>query len=488
MPVRTVVVGADVPSTFTDRLQALREQLAVPAVFPAEVQRAAEEAVAAPQLPELDRTELALVTIDPLGSRDLDQAVHIRRDDHDFVVSYAIADVGAFVTPGGPLDLESHRRGLTLYAPDQRTLLYPSTMSEAGASLLPEVTRPALVWTIRLTDRGRMRSADVVRAMVRSRAQLTYQQAQQAIDAPSLTELETDALGGAEALETLRLLKTVGRLREQQERQRGGVSLDLPEQVVVEGPDGWRLEFRAPLPVEGWNAHISLLTGMAAAHIQLYGQVGILRTLPPADHSAIRKLHATAKALGLHWRSELDYPEFVRTLDPARPADAAMLNACTSLFRGAGYKAFSGGMPEQAEHAALAIEYAHTTAPLRRLVDRYVGEICLALCADRPVPEWAITALDRLPAEMTAADHLQKRYERAVLNLAELFVLADQVGDVFDGTVIEVEDSRRRGTVMIKEPAVEAKIIGDHLPLGHDVEAKLISAEAEQGSVAFQLV
>ena len=496
MPVRTVTLAHEVPPDFTDRLRALRTELEIPAEFPEDVQRAAERAIVSPRLPQLDRTDLALVTIDPPGSRDLDQAVHIRRDNHDFVVSYAIADVGAFVSPGDPLDLESHRRGLTLYAPDERTLLYPGTMSEGGASLLPNETRPALLWTIRLTDQGRMRSADVARAMVRSRAQLTYRQAQDAIDAEQTSADQTRAdqpaasnasLGGPEALQTLQLLKAVGRLREQRERQRGGVSLDLPEQEVSLGPDGWRLDFRAPLPVEGWNAQISLLTGMAAAHIQLYGQVGILRTLPPADHDAIRRLHQTAKALRLPWRSELDYPEFVRSLDPARPADAAMLTACTRLFRGAGYKAFSGGVPEQAEHAALAIEYAHATAPLRRLVDRYVGEICVALCADQPVPAWVITTLDKLPAEMAAADRLQKRHERALLDLAEVFVLADQVGDVFAGTVIEVE-SRSRGTVMIKEPAVEARITGDHLPLGHDVEAKLISAEADQGAVAFQLV
>ena len=75
-----------------------------------------------------------------------------------------------------------------------------------------------------------------------------------------------------------------------------------------------------------------------------------------------------------------------------------MLSACTVLFRGAGYHAFSGGVPDDAEHAAIASDYAHVTAPLRRLVDRYAGEVCLALCAGVPVPGWALRALDALPA------------------------------------------------------------------------------------------
>ncbi len=240
--------------------------------------------------------------------------------------------------------------------------------------------------------------------------------------------------------------------------------------------------------MEGWNAQISLLTGMAAAHIMLYGQVGILRTLPPADRRDLRRLHSTAKALRVPWPAELDYPEFVRSLDPSRPDHAAMINACATLFRGAGYKAFSGGIPEQAEHAALAIDYAHVTAPLRRLVDRYAGEICLALCADRPVPDWVIRDLDQLPAEMSRADQQAKRYERAVIDLVEVLLLRDRVGDTMIGTVVEVAEKGDRGEVMIKDPAVAARVRGAHLPLGHEVEVKLISADAEQGTVEFALV
>jgi exoribonuclease R len=279
----------------------------------------------------------------------------------------------------------------------------------------------------------------------------------------------------------------VGELRLQRERDRGGVSLQIPDQEVRVDDGAWTLGFRTPLPVDGWNAQISLLTGMAAADIMLYGQVGVLRTLPPADNGSLRRLRQTAKALHIHWPAELDYPEFVRSLDPARPDHAAMLNACTALFRGAGYCAFSGSIPEDVEHAALAVEYAHATAPLRRLVDRYVSEICLALCADRPVPTWVLQALDALPEEMMVAERRAKKYERAIVDLIEVFLLSDRVGETFTGTVVEVDEHKARGVAMIKDPAVEARVRGERLPLGHEVSLRLTSADYAKGAVEFEL-
>ena len=83
---------------------------------------------------------------------------------------------------------------------------------------------------------------------------------------------------------------------------------------------------------------------MAAADIMLYGQVGILRTMPPADADSLRRLRQVAKALKIVWPPELDYPDFVRTLNPTWPDHAAMLNSSTVLFREAGYRSFSGGI------------------------------------------------------------------------------------------------------------------------------------------------
>jgi exoribonuclease R len=222
----------------------------------------------------------------------------------------------------------------------------------------------------------------------------------------------------------------------------------------------------------------------------LYGQVGILRTMPPADSDSLRRLRQVAKALRIVWPPETDYPDFVSGLTPTRPDQAAMLNACTVLFRGACYRSFSGGIPENVDHAALASDYAHTTAPLRRLVDRYSGEICVALCSDQPVPEWVLRGLDALPEQMETAERRAKKYERAIIDLTEVYLLAHRVGQTFPGTVIEVDRDKRHGTVMIAEPAVEGRVATEdgRLPLGQRVSVRLASADYAQGAVAFELV
>ncbi|HEV2929355.1 MAG TPA: RNB domain-containing ribonuclease, partial [Propionibacteriaceae bacterium] len=113
MPARKVGLPDELPLELADGLAAIRTSLEVPEGFPAEVLAAAEQAAAQPRLPDRDRTDIELITIDPEGSRDLDQAVHLTRDGAGFLVSYAIADVAAFVRAGDPVDLEAHRRGMT---------------------------------------------------------------------------------------------------------------------------------------------------------------------------------------------------------------------------------------------------------------------------------------------------------------------------------------------------------------------------------------
>ncbi|MGZ4548733.1 MAG: RNB domain-containing ribonuclease, partial [Blastococcus sp.] len=122
-----------VPAAAQPDFAAIRAEFDVPEEFPADVLAQAAEVVAEPPLPELDATDVPLVTLDPAGSRDLDQAVHLAPRGAGFRVTYAIADVGGFVPLGSPLDREARRRGQTLYSPDRRTPLHPPELSEGAA-------------------------------------------------------------------------------------------------------------------------------------------------------------------------------------------------------------------------------------------------------------------------------------------------------------------------------------------------------------------
>lgn len=475
---RRLKIPGEFKSRIAQGLAAIRHEQDLPEGFAADVESCAEHAAPNPCMPLLDLTEIAFVTIDPAGAMDLDQALFVERRDGGFRAHYAIADVAAFVRAGDAVDKEARRRGETLYGGNSKIPLHPKVLSEGAASLLPQQLRPALVWCIDLDEHGAIVTAMVRRARVCSRLRLDYDQVQTMIDSDQHDPMWS-------------VLREIGELRLARERERGGISLPLPVQEVTADSTGrWQLTFRARHPVEDWNAQISLLTGMAAAELMIRHRIGILRTLPPPLPQDIARLRRSAAALAIDWPQGLDYPSFIRRLDPARADHVAMMVDATTVLRGAGYVSFDGDLPESHTHGALAANYAHTTAPLRRLVDRFVGEICVALCAGEPVPAWVREALPELPMRMSESGRRASRYERAVLDLAEAQVLSTRVGEVFDASVIDVNATHpEQGQIMLRDPAVTAGITAAHaLPLGQNVRVRLVEADPVRRHTRFELL
>lgn len=492
-----------------EALGALRTELELPGPYPEEAVSDAEAAVARLRLPDYDLTAVEFVTIDPASSTDLDQALFIEADDGGgYHVLYAIADVPAFVRPGGPLDAETRHRGQTFYAPDGRIPLHPEVISEGAGSLLPEQECPAFVWDFRLDAAAEVTSVGVRRARIRSRAKLSYKGAQADLDAGT-------------ALPVLRLLKEVGLKRVGLERARNGASLNMPDQEIVQLPDGgYRIAAAPQLPVEDWNAQISLMTGMAAAGMMLDAQVGILRTMPAPDERSLHHFRLQTEALGKPWDGEVGYGEYLRTLDPTDPRQLAIMHSAGMLFRGAAYTAFDGSVPEDAVQSAIGAAYAHTTAPLRRLVDRFVLVTCEALSNGRPVPDWVREALPSLPEIMAGSDQLASRMERMALDTVEAALLVNHIGQEFDAIVISGSKPQKdngnggngnsanggsrngngrigngkngngnggSGIIQIAEPAVTARCAGE-LESGTKVRVRLLSSDIAAREVHFELV
>ena len=187
--------AAEIAAAFAE----LRESLEVSLEFPDEVLADAESSVRSPRLPDRDETAIPFVTIDPPESMDLDQALHLERRGQGYRVRYAIADVAAFVTPGGPMDVEAHKRGQTLYAPDGNARLYPPALSEGAGSLLPDEIRPAILWTMEVDGSGEGIEVDVRRALVRSREKLDYAGVQRSLEDGTAGDSLEPAAGGRPA-------------------------------------------------------------------------------------------------------------------------------------------------------------------------------------------------------------------------------------------------------------------------------------------------
>ncbi|WP_165310912.1 RNB domain-containing ribonuclease [Microbacterium protaetiae] len=453
-------------------LAALRTQLDLPDGFPADVlaeaQAAAHHVRAEPSGEVHDLRDVELLTIDPEGSRDLDQALHLQRTADGAVLHYAIADVPAFVQPTGALDAEARARGVTLYAVDGHIRLHPAVLSEGAASLLPGQDRRAFVWRFELDERAVPRRTTLVRAVVRSRAQWTYEDAQRAID---------DGSGPASLL----ALPWFGQQRTERERERGGASLNSPEIDVSPADGTYRLERRRTLPVEDWNAHVSLLTGMAAARIMLDGGIGILRTMPEADPDDVAAFRAQTVALGLDWPEDIGYGEYLRTLHGDDPATLAVQDAAASLFRGAGYTAFDGEPPKDTVQSAIAAPYAHTTAPLRRLVDRWSLVVCEALANGHDVPAWARESLPELPKLMGRADQRAARLENATVDRVEAAVLTGHENRVFTGVVLGHRGDGAR--VQLTGPLVSVKVPDLDAAAGTTVQLRLQRADVATGEI-----
>lgn len=453
-------------------LRLIREHLNLPQSFPAEAELEARRAVEDLELPRDDETRIPFVTIDPEGATDLDQAVHLERSGDGYRVRYAIADVPAFVEPGGAIDGEARQRGQTLYAPDGRVPLHPTLISEDAASLLPGQLRGAYVWTFDLDDAANVTALDLRRARIRSREQLSYVQVQAALDS-----------GAADS--NLQLLREVGLKRIELERARGGASLNRPDEEVVFENGRYELVRRSPLPVEEWNAQISLMTGMQAARIMIGGGIGILRTMPAPFPNTLARFRRQVAALGCPWPKGQPYGEYLRGLDHDDPRGLASIHAAASLFRGAGYTAFHGAEPQHATQAAVAAPYAHATAPLRRLVDRYVLVICEALSNGREAPDWVREALPTLPKVMARSDGVASRLEHAVFDAIEAALLSTRVGEVFDAVVIS-QRKKGGGVIQLTDPVVTANIEGI-VEAGQTVRAELVTADIATATTLFRV-
>jgi exoribonuclease R len=452
----------DKPLALAEGISAIRTQFQLPGSFPP---GALEEAITAvPSDPHVDRTALPMVTLDPLSSTDLDQAFVIEAAGSDLILRYAIADIGNFLRPGGPIETEAWKRGETIYLPDGKVALYPPRLCEDAASLLPTGDRPAILFTVRIDPDGNSKLDGAERALVRSRAKLGYATVTPEQLSPEFFELARRITANEDA--------------------RGASRVDPPQQEVVEQDDGsFTLAFRPISDAEQANAALSLAANLAIAGALYEHQTGLFRVMPGPDHRAERRIRNSARALGVEWPADEELRAFQRRLDPNDRREASLMLAIRRAGTRASYAPYHDG--ERPWHWAMAATYVHATAPLRRLADRYVTECALAVANGRAVPDWVTSAFERLPDVMSRADAKAAQIGSAVIELAEAVELQPHVGETFTGQITDVDE---RGTrVQLAGLAIITRVADPGAQVGDRVQLRLLESDPAQRRARFSL-
>jgi len=380
-----------------------------------------------------DASDIPFVTLDPTTSTDLDQAFSLSRDGDDILLHYALADVGAFVPYGGCLELEAWQRGVTIYGLSEKIPLYPKSISQQAASLLPDGPRPAVLAVVAIDLHGNVRLRSIERAICSSRAKLAYDQ----VDVSKIPHLEEFAN---------RMWRN--------ELARGAIRVEFPQQEVISdeaAPGGVRLELRARLYSESVNSALSLATNIAIGSLFQEARAGLFRVMDDPAPRAIDQLRRVAHALGIAWAPNETLRDVHRRLDAKSMTHQRFLLEARRAGGRASYAVFDES--KLPWHSAIAATYVHATAPMRRLGDRYVLDLAILLMNGMSVPVALSEKLLQLPITMGRAEGRASNVDRAVIDLLEAVSLQHRIGEILLAEVVDAE----AGIVQTTDSAIRSR-------------------------------
>lgn len=479
--------------------------------FPPAVLRQAERAGPFSMKGREDLRRIPLITIDPADARDHDDAVFAEADpDHPggWHLIVAIADVAHYVRPGSPLDEEAYERGNSAYFPDRVVPMLPETLSADLCSLMPGVDRPCLAVHIWIDAEGRKRRHRFTRAVMRSAANLAYEQVEAAVIDGRPDIVDPDFRDSV-----LRPLYAAHEALARERRKRGALAIESDEREIILGEDGRVADVR---PRARLKAHRVIEDMMIAANVaaaeelERRGLPLIYRVHEPPAPEKVEALREFLESLDYRWPR-------AGTITPR------LFNRVLRHFRGTPHERLVNEVvlrtqmqarydPENQGHFGLALKrYVHFTSPIRRYADLVIHRALLHGLgfSDAGFTEMPLDRLDEIAAHISSTERIAEAAERDTQDRYLAAYLEGQMGAVLRGRItgvtrfglfVTLEPSGGTGLIPIsalgadwyafdeKRHLLEGQRMGRSFRLGDVLKVRLVEAEPITGAIRLALV
>jgi len=315
-----------------------------------------------------DLRHLPLVTIDPVDAKDFDDAITATPTKNGgWDVWVAIADVAAFVTPDSPLDRTARDKGNSVYLPDRVEPMLPHELSSDLCSLRPNEDRACMAVNMFFDKNGVKRSHKFHRGIMRSKARLTYAQAQEAFTgnpgkaAAPVVDILVDIFSAYKALRKAR-------------NERAPLAIELPERRVHVNEKGevTKITIRDRFDAHKLVEEFMVQANVAAAEaLDKKNVTTIVRVHEPPSREKLQGLSDFLPALGLKWSlGERASTKRLNTLLKQAAEKDLSETVGMSVLRSQSQAIYD---PDPKGHFGLnLIHYTHFTSPIRRYADLVV--------------------------------------------------------------------------------------------------------------------
>jgi len=485
----------DIPNEFSDR-----------------VLRAADTAVAVELGSRTDLRDVPLITIDPADARDHDDAIWAEQDpdpanEGGWHIIVAIADVAHYVTPNSALDREALKRGNSCYFPDRVVPMLPETLSAGLCSLKPGKDRACMALSIWIDKKGKKLRHKFMRGLMNSHANITYQQAQGAIDG------NLDEKTGPIVDSVLKPLYAAYKALDTARSRREPLELDLPERKIVLNAEGHVSEIavRERLDTHKLVEEFMISANVCAAEeLEKHRVPAMYRVheIPPQDK--LESLREFLQSLDLNLtKGNVMQPRLFNGIlrNVQGTPHEQMVNDVVLRSQTQAYYA-----PENEGHFGLALSrYAHFTSPIRRYSDLLVhrGLIRALQLGEDGLTDHEISDMPNIGEQISNTERRAMAAERDSTDRYMASYLADHIGDDFVGRIsgvtrfglfVSLEPSGGDGLIPIsaigddyyKLDAENHRLVGERrgqeFKLGDKVDVRLSEANRLTGGLKLELI